>query len=454
MKYNWIKFLNEKLKGSLLNKKAGIMMLGILVAVLIALKVSVPQDVGEVEENKYEEINTEEKENEMVEVEMLPTTTLIRVLIKTNGFEQLTHSKIQVMVSGGIKIVCNGREEVLQGGQIIEILPDDSRFEDGNIILEPVLEEEQIQIHSIQRSAGIPAYSGKVELFSTQEGIVIINELDLEEYLKGVLPSEMPSYFEKEALKAQAVCARSYAYNHMTSYGYPEYSAHVDDSTSYQVYNNLVASEAGNTAIEETKNEKLGYQGTVITTYFFSTSSGHTTDLMAWGTPMTEDNSYLKGISVAEGEHSYEAHLPWYAWSITLSRKELENLLELNTRTEIGNLQTLEVTKRGTGEVALEIKAVGDSGEIIVQTENKIRRALGSTNYSIQKNDGSVVSGTTLLPSAFFEVEMTGDIFTLNGGGYGHGIGMSQNGANEMAKMGKTYEEILYAFYQGTEIVE
>ena len=106
----------------------------------------------------------------------------------------------------------------------------------------------------------------------------------------------------------------------------------------------------------------------------------------------------------------------------------------------------------GPGGVALQIKAVGDKGSITVDTENKIRKALGGNGYEIKKQDGTVAQSGTLLPSAFFKVKKAGNIFKIIGGGYGHGIGMSQNGANEMAKKGKNYQEILQMFYPGTTI--
>ena len=85
-------------------------------------------------------------------------------------------------------------------------------------------------------------------------------------------------------------------------------------------------------------------------------------------------------------------------------------------------------------------------------TENKIRRALGGGGYEIAKQDGTKVPSQKLLPSAFFTVGRDGDAFVLSGGGYGHGIGMSQNGANEMAKKGKDYIEILSLFFSDVTI--
>ena len=106
----------------------------------------------------------------------------------------------------------------------------------------------------------------------------------------------------------------------------------------------------------------------------------------------------------------------------------------------------MEVTRRGDGDVAAELTAVGTGGSITVETENKIRTALGGSGYSIVRNDGQTVDSQRLLPSAFISIEKKANSYVIRGGGYGHGIGMSQNGANEMAKNGKNYMEILKLF--------
>ena len=93
-----------------------------------------------------------------------------------------------------------------------------------------------------------------------------------------------------------------------------------------------------------------------------------------------------------------------------------------------------------------ELTAVGDKNTVTVQTENKIRSALGGGGYQITKNDGSQSEGSALLPSAFFTIEKQDGVFVIRGGGFGHGIGMSQNGANEMAKQGEDLSGDIKAF--------
>ena len=312
--------------------------------------------------------------------------------------------------------------------------------------------DSEIQAENIERGYGTPSYDGVIELRTTAEGIAMINELPLEDYLCRVVPSEMPASYEPEALKAQAVCARSYACRQMEDYAYPEYEAHVNDSTDYQVYNNSQPQDSSSSAVYDTAGQVVRYGGNIVTTYYYSTSCGRTTNMEAWGTETNEGNAYLQSVEVRGDSEDYEKDLPWYKWTAAVPVQTLSNLIGLNTGTDVGTLSSVEVTKRGPGDVALQIVASGDKGSVTVDTENKIRSALGGNGYQITKNDGTVIDSTKLLPSAFISIEKSGDQFVIQGGGYGHGIGMSQNGANEMAKQGKNYKEILELFYQGVTV--
>ena len=374
----------------------------------------------------------------------------IRVLLMTNGYKNTIHPAVTVSSDSGLSITYGETVEDCEPGTEVMILPDDVRFQNGNIRIQAKAGE--VKVNSLQRACGIPSYNGVLELRTTAEGIAMINELPVEDYLCRVVPSEMPSSYELEALKAQAVCARSYAYRQMAEYGYPEYEAHVDDSTNYQVYGNSNTAEQATRAVRETAGQVVRLDGDIVTTYYYSTSCGRTTTMEAWGNEANEGNRYLQSVEVKGENGDYERNLPWYRWEAKIPVTTLSNLVGLNTGKDIGTLQDIQVLGNGPGGVVLKIEVVGDKGSVTVETENKIRRALGGKGYTIIKQDGTEVKSSKLLPSAFFTIQKSGDTFVIDGGGFGHGIGMSQTGANEMAKCGKTYQEILTFFYQGVTI--
>lgn len=376
----------------------------------------------------------------------------IRVLLMTTGYSGEIHSEVRVSSDAGLRVSCGGESIEWNRADTYQILPDDARFQKGNIRVEPLEEGGQMRLESIERGCGTPSYAGTLELRAVSGGMAVINELPVETYLCGVVPSEMPASYELEALKAQAVCARSYAFRQMTSYGYPEYEAHVNDSTDFQVYNNSERQENSTRAVAETEGQVVRYKGEIATTYYYSTSCGRTTSLEAWGTDPGGGGGYLQSVEVRGDSGDYEKDLPWYRWTAQVPVQTLSVLVSANTGVSVGTLSSVEVTKRGPGDVALQIVASGDAGSVTVDTENKIRGALGGSGYTITKNDGSTSQSTALLPSAFFTIEKSGDTFVISGGGFGHGIGMSQNGANEMAKQGADYREILQMFYKDVEI--
>lgn len=372
----------------------------------------------------------------------------IRVLLMTDGYRDIVHSEVSLSAESGYTLTY-GNETEEHGSEAVTVRPDDVRFQQGNIQIQA--KEGSVTLESLTRGCGTPEYDGIIELRTTAEGIVIINQLPVESYLCRVVPSEMPSDYELEALKAQAVCARSFAFRQMESYAYPEYEAHVNDSTDFQVYGNSKPQEASTKAVAETGGETVQYGGNIVTTYYYSTSCGNTTSVEAWGTQPSDSNAYLKSVEVAGKDGDYEKELPWYKWKAEAPVQTVEESISRFTGKDIGTLHTVEVTGRGPGDVAIQITATGDKGSVTVETENKIRTALAG-DYEIERQDGSKSKCSKLLPSAFITIEKSGNTFVISGGGFGHGIGMSQNGANQMAKQGKNYREILKLFYQGVTI--
>ena len=399
-------------------------------------------------DQKQEEVQTEQK-NQGEETQVVSNPN-IRVLLMTDGYKNTIHPSVTVSSASGLSITYGEKVEECEAGTEVTFMPDDRRFQSGNIRIQA--KEGEITVNSLKRGYGSPSYQGILELRTTAEGIAIINELPVENYLCRVVPSEMPSGYEIEALKAQAVCARSYAYRQMAEYGYPEYEAHVDDSTNYQVYGNSAPADSADLAVQETAGQVVRLDGEIVTTYYYSTSCGKTTSMKAWGNEENDGNRYLQSVEVKDENGDYERNLPWYRWEAKIQAKTLSNLIGLNTGKDIGTLQNINILENGPGGVVLAIEAVGDKGSVRVSTENKIRRALGGKGYTIIKQDGTKVKSSKLLPSAFFTINKSGDTFVIKGGGFGHGIGMSQTGANEMAKCGKNYQEILTFFYQGVTI--
>lgn len=373
----------------------------------------------------------------------------IRVLLMTTGYKGTTHQEVKLYAQNGMILQYANKKTKISAGKTITIRPSDKRLQNGKLTV--VAKRGKLQVRSLQRGYGVPSYSGTLELRRAGNRLVLINELPVEDYLCAVVPSEMPSSYQLEALKAQAVCARSYACRQMESYAYPKYKAHVNDSTDYQVYGNSKMSDSATTAVRQTTGEVVRYKGKIATTYYYSTSSGRTTTVEAWGSQRSGKNAYLKSVRVKGAKGDYEKNLPWYRWNASIPIKELSSILYKNTGKDVGNIKSIRITKRGPGKVALELQVRGDKGTLLVKTENKIRSALAG-DYLIEKQDGSKVKFQTLLPSAFISIKKGKKQIQIRGGGFGHGIGMSQTAANEMAKQKKNYRQILQLFYSNVTI--
>ncbi len=443
----------------------------------------------------------------------------IRVLIHTTGYKGVQHDKVEFTASSDFTVSNKKVEKSYKKGEIVSVEPGDELLEGGRITVKAASEKAKIVIKSIERSSGNPRYRGTVEIASGDQGLIIINELPLEEYLYAVIPSEMPTSYGVEALKVQAVCARSYAYKHLMANSLSEYGAHVDDSVSYQVYNNIAENEDSILAVKDTYGKVIEYDGTVIVAYYFSTSCGHTTEASTvWANDVKLP--YLKGkLMLVEkaGEDAqtqtkaaqlyedlstedkfrsfitskdivtYDSNFNWYRWKVTMNIKEIKSVIDKNllrrynanpslimTMTSkaedgkeavfesipvetVGDIVDISVLKRESSGIVSEILITGSKETIKVRTEYNIRALLAPTYDTLVRQDESKVDNLSLLPSAFFILDrkeksnkLNG--FTITGGGYGHGVGMSQNGVKALVDAGKKYEEIVTYFYSGTDI--
>lgn len=441
----------------------------------------------------------------------------IRVLLKTSDYKDIFHDKVKFSVNTDFTLKSKDKETSYKAGDTVTIEPGDKLLSEGRIKVIPKSENGRIQILSIKRDCGNPKYRGSLEISEGDHGLLLVNELSLEEYLYAVIPSEMPTYYGIEALKVQAVCARSYAYRQLLANGLNSYGAHVDDSAAYQVYNNIAENEDSIMAVKDTFGKVIKYNGEVIPAYYFSTSCGHTTDAVSVWTN-TKDEPYLTGKLMEKKEDgkevtaqekktaiyedltkednfrafirdtefpTYENDFGWYRWKTSMSAENIKKVIDGNllsryqanpefiltltskakNKTDfesipvdtVGNIVDITVLKRGSGGIVTELLIKGTKNTVKVINEYNIRVLLAPVYDSIEKKDMSRADNLSMLPSAFFIIdrkEKAGNLagFELTGGGYGHGVGMSQNAVKGMADADMKYEAIVKYFYKETQL--
>lgn len=441
----------------------------------------------------------------------------IRVCIKTNGFEEPFHQEISLRCDTDCDIISKDTVTALAAGEELMFTPQSELFQSTRLRIVPKAYTGRINVTSLNRSQGTPAYRGTLEIEKTQDGLVIVNELPLEEYLYSVVPSEMPASYPLESLKAQAVSARSYAYAHMQHSTMQKYGAHVDDSAAFQVYNNINEAEAATRAVRETEGSILLYEGEIATTYFYSTSCGYGTDMTAWtcDDAVKDKDRYLTAQRIAKdeaaaclaqeaqpaeneaglmtseeefeafiksaGKDCFESGDAYFRWKYETDFDEdlfWENLekrydaAKTNVLTQTqngyeslpikdtGRIRQIEITRRAKGGAAIELLITGEHHVYKIMTEKNIRYIMANSSVDLGLQADYQKSGSIggMLPSAFIVLEnaydedgfLTG--YTVYGGGFGHGIGMSQNGARAMAEGGYSYQDILAFFYRNAQL--
>ncbi|MEP0759143.1 SpoIID/LytB domain-containing protein [Trichocoleus sp. DQ-A2] len=259
-------------------------------------------------------------------------------------------------------------------------------------------------------------YRGRTRLVRTGKGLTAVNQVDLEQYLYSVLGSEMSANWPLEALKAQAVAARSYALYKRQTAGNSVFD--VGDTQTWQVYKGLeTEAESTQMAVNATAGQVLTYNGQIILAVFHSASGGHTENVEnVWSEPL----AYLRGVP------DYDQGTPGYQWQKSFSRNELSRLLG------VSNVKSLIPERTTPSGRIMTMKVVG-SGSTRRMTGSQLRQALK-------------------LRSTLFTVSSTGTGFQLNGRGFGHGLGLSQWGAYNLAQQGTNYQQILGHYYQRTAI--
>lgn len=321
--------------------------------------------------------------------------------------------------------------------------------------------------------------------------LTVSNVIGLEDYVQGVIVREMSYSWPLEALKAQAVCARTYAYRNFTASKHKSQGFDICNSTCCQVYYGMDAVTASSSrAVDETYGEYAWYNGSLIEAVYSSHDGGATESAVnVWGSNVP----YLIG-KYDPYEASVSSKITNYNWTVTYTAQELTDLLNSKGYTNSG-IVDFRVTKTSPTGNAIEITFTDSSGKSWSKIRDDCRTFLGlrSIHYTVTSSGGSkaasanggyVVDGSGSLSSldGAYAIDGSGSVgalsenayvidgsgavsqasassggdgstvFTITGSGWGHNVGMSQWGAYAMAQQGYNYKDILTFYYTGIEV--
>jgi stage II sporulation protein D len=262
-------------------------------------------------------------------------------------------------------------------------------------------------------------YSGDIAVLKSKAGMYLINELPIEEYVKNVVATEVSSSWDMEALKVQAVISRTYALYQKTMAGNSNFD--LTSSVLHQAYKGSTVDARIAYAVMNTEGEVLYYDGKLIEALYHSTSGGKTEEASE---VFAKSYPYLKPV-----ESNCEIS-PYWMWERKIPVDEIEKALSLTGVTEI------KITSYTTTKRVKTVDVIHSNGAMKVKATD-LRKLLGWSR----------------LPSTNFEVSRDNGNFVFEGKGYGHGVGLCQWSALQMAREGKNYKEILSYFYPGTVIM-
>lgn len=271
-------------------------------------------------------------------------------------------------------------------------------------------------------------YRGALELRHKSGGLTAVNIVPVDDYLRSVVPEEMPVDWPAEAIKAQSVAARSFAFASRGRHAGEGYD--LCTTTHCQLYTGTAAEKsASNAAIKATRGEVLTYGGKPIEALFHTDSGG-----------MTENSEDVWGSHVPYLRAAKDTPAKTMPWTKTISRADLERKLAAKGH-DIGKVRSIALSPLAIGRAAKDRTA---SGRVKTMT---VKGTKGTATLS-----GTTWRSLLGLKSTLFDAKLTKDAVTFTGYGSGHGLGISQWGAERMAAKGASYAEILYHYYTGTKL--
>jgi len=272
-------------------------------------------------------------------------------------------------------------------------------------------------------------YRGFIDLIAKDgKKLLVINTLELEQYVRGVLYHEITDRWPMQAMMAQAVAARTYAVFQIKQNKNQEFD--VTNDIYSQVYGGKTAERyRTNTATSRTEGMILTYKGNVLPAYYHSNSGGHTEDV---------DELWEHDLPPLKGKPDlYSLGAPNAHWKKNFRAKDVQETLNKNGF-KLGAIKEIQIIERtGSGRVKT-LEFITRDGQSVKVAGRKFRDIIGPNE----------------LKSTFYDIEMQGYFFDVLGKGWGHGVGMSQWGANKMARKRFDFKEILGFYYPGAEVVK
>ena len=434
------------------------------------------------------------QEAELKQASRTPSSQVVRVGIGDTGFKTYVYNKIGVFGTSEIMICDNDRviEKMPANTNLNIKLNSDGGYslteDDGTVIaniygkIRILCPDGLLGVKGLKRAGRQALYHGVFEIANAKSGYFnLVNLIEVEDYLKGVVPNEMPVHFGLEALKAQSVAARNYVLSPRVKSS-PNYD--VVDSVASQVYFGANTEKPlSNQAVKETEGTVALYDWDLILAQYSSTAGGYTEDFAnAFSDPTTKefpskDKPYLKArpdiltqtplnTEEAAAEYykskptAYDMRSPYFRWTREWTVEELQKTLQdnlaaqsatgfvfpaFNKGDKLDDVLELRVLRRGDSGKIIEMEIVTNSQTYKVYKELVIRRLL--------KNGGKA------LPSANVVFENQKDesnnLISVKayGGGFGHGVGMSQYGAGFMGnELHLSYDKILQHYYTGVTL--
>ncbi|MGQ0810247.1 MAG: SpoIID/LytB domain-containing protein [Nitrospiraceae bacterium] len=343
-------------------------------------------------------------------------------LRRASGQERLVKAPVIVTAVGhavavnGVRIVADELMLRSPGGALMVTLPAFLANGTVNGIGSPQTSESKTAL----------VVGGVVHVLPRGQGLMVINKLDLEEYVKGVVPSEVNSAWHPEVLKTQAVATRTYALYQLMLSTNREYD--VLSSIQDQVYRGRHGIDRRvERAVEETRGLVVTYQNAPIYAAFSSTAAGPTEDAMnVWA----KDLPYLKGVDCP-----FDLTSPHYQWKTTVKLETLERNLR-RQGVSVGIIASVTPFAYSRAGRVTKLRILHSKGELMIRGED-LRK----------------VVGYTIVPSTQFELELQGPDMVITGYGAGHAVGLCQWGAKELADLGYSFATILLYYYPGTELL-